>query len=449
VNSPEPDAAEELTIPEGLRFATNDTLPNLTTLTVEGGLNALEASLAKVTKLTVTGRLVAPKATYNGLTELTVEGNDTGDDDDPGFVVTTPLTALQSLTVNADGIFTSASPVGIGAASTSTEGFTLTINKGGKADIASITKLKAATVAGTLTTLGFTKNDSAGTASPLAIAEGGTINGIKLPSVTTVSAITSADSITIEDFTIAATQTFKIPGTVSAPAKTLTIAAGKTFTYDGVVTIEAGGSLVLATATGSVAKIAGTGKIDAGATTIIGGWEAVGTGDGTLTISSEAGGIGAKITGAALATGLKASAASANITQRAGIENNALAIAVTTQLDLNGASITLMSAIAANNPASLSLAAATTAVIITGTDTAAVALADAGGLFVKTTAVNGKVLCSAIDSTTGLVINKGTTTATKLAKITGGSAAQTIKATALNVDGAGIPITIDKDSPVS
>jgi hypothetical protein len=117
--------------------------------------------------------------------------------------------------------------------------------------------------------------------------------------------------------------------TVTVPAgKSLNVAASKT------LTVAAGGSLILATAsTTSVGKISGAGSIVAGATTITGAWEAVGTSTGTLTILSAA--TGATITATADATSLKASAAGATITQGAVASNN-LTIGANTTIALGG-----------------------------------------------------------------------------------------------------------------
>jgi hypothetical protein len=102
-----------------------------------------------------------------------------------------------------------------------------------------------------------------------------------------------------------------------------------------VVTIVPGGTLILATGTGSsVAKIAGTGKITAGFTTISGAWDAVGGNVGTVTFLSAA--TGATITADGTgATGLKAGAG-AIITQNAGEATNNLIIGAATDIDLGG-----------------------------------------------------------------------------------------------------------------
>ncbi|MDR2759109.1 MAG: hypothetical protein LBB78_07000, partial [Spirochaetaceae bacterium] len=143
------------------------------------------------------------------------------------------------------------------------------------------------------------------------------------------------------DFTVPEDQGLVIPGSTPGPAKTLIIGAGKTFTYNGPVTIEAGGNLVLATdSTTAVGKIAGTGSIIAGETAITGAWEAVAANatPGTLTITSAA--AGATITADGTnATGLKASATGATITQKAGDASNTLTIGATghvTIIDLDG-----------------------------------------------------------------------------------------------------------------
>ncbi|MDR0624254.1 MAG: hypothetical protein LBG10_07465 [Treponema sp.] len=366
-----PDVVETLEIPAGLTFATADPMPNLTTLTVGGRLSATKASLAKVTNLTVTGDLVAATATYNTLTELTVSGT---------FGVGTALSALETLTVNEGGAFTSTSSVGSAAADAA--GITIAVAKEGAATINAINKLKPSTIAGSLTALSFTPQDAtASAASPLNIAPGGTINGITLPSAAVVSGL-AADGATIEDFTIAANQTFEIPAGTA-----LTIAAGKTFTYDGLVTIEATGSLVLAGTGTTLAKIAGTGKISAGLTDITGSWETTtgaGAETGTLTILSAD--IGATITAADPVTGLKAGAAGATITQNAGASNT-LTIAAATEIGLAGDGVRVGAIIlkndtetaAATDNGKLSLAAATSKITTAATGTVTPAPLSADG----------------------------------------------------------------------
>lgn len=228
---------------------------------------------------------------------------------------------------------------------------------------------------------------------------------------------------------------------------TLVINAGEILTYTGSVAIAPTGNLVLAAVGSTGAKIEGVGIITAGATTFRGDWEAASTADGTLTIASGAGGIGATITASAATTTLKASAAGAGINQAAGTASNSLTIGANTTLDLNAvASITLASAIAADNPGTLTLNAATS-IILTGADaTPGGALTAAAGLFV-TTAADDKALCNAIAAATGVAIYPGTTATTQTAKIAGGSAPSTIKATAASA--AGGNIVLDKDSPVS
>jgi hypothetical protein len=325
---------------------------------------------------------------------------------------------LKSLTVNAGGIFTSTDDVGIGAAVTSTDGFTLTVNKGGKATINQITKLAASTIAGELETpQSFTPNTT-GTVSPLAIEAGGSINGITLPAPTTVSAITDLNAVTIEDITIPATEIFIIPGSTPGPAKTLTIAAGKTFTYDGAVTIAVGGKLVLATGTGSsVSKIVGTGKIDAGVTTITGAWEAVGAAAGSLTITSAA--TGATIGATTGATGLKASAAGATITQGIGtsaITSN-LSIGVTTKIDLAGSTTAQAGEIILKGdvayPGKITVGAANTSLVSAGVGGAGTPIGGVATITIGGVGVTGATFVAAdygVDAS-GFLLQIGGTTA--------------------------------------
>jgi hypothetical protein len=91
--------------------------------------------------------------------------------------------------------------------------------------------------------------------------------------------------------------------------------------------------------------------VKAGATTITGEWQAVGTGNGTLTIDSAA--AGATIT-AASATGLKASAAGATITQNAG-EDNTLTIATGTAVDLGTTGSLVLTGVAGTDGAKLAV----------------------------------------------------------------------------------------------
>jgi predicted acyltransferase (DUF342 family) len=96
----------------------------------------------------------------------------------------------------------------------------------------------------------------------------------------------------------------------------------------------------IALATGGKIIITGTEGITAGKTKIEGRWEAVGSGAGTVTILSSTN--GATITAATNATGLKASAAGATITQVEG-SGNTLVISQGTTIDLSaGGSIKLL-----------------------------------------------------------------------------------------------------------
>jgi hypothetical protein len=378
----------------------------------------------------VSGSLTAANAVYTNLTSLTVASP---------FAITTPLTVLELLEVKDGGVFVNNGVIGTQLGGTGVEPIEVKIAPLGSATVTTITNLKTSTIEGALTAVSFIYDTTGNAPTPLNVAAGGSINGITFPVATPIDELGTIDTVTIGDYTVPVDKNFTIPGD-----KTLTIAAGKILTYNGPVAIVEDGNLVLATDTGSsVAKIAGAGTISAGATVISGNWEAVGTGPGTLTIATVS--TGTTITGETGATGLKASAAGAGITQKAIASNN-LSI-VTATIDLNGvASITLVAAEAANNPATLTLPAATS-IILTSSETAdGTALTGAGGLFAAA-AADDKAVCSAISGTTGIAIYKGSVSTTKLVKLTGGSVSHTIKATAAST--AGGNITIDKDSPIS
>jgi hypothetical protein len=318
------DLAEELTIPAGLTFTTADPLPSLKSLTVLGDLTATDATLANVEDLTVAGEgaLDAASATYAKLTNLTVSSE----------FEAPALSGLATLTVEAGGDFSAPSVTG------GDEGITLAVEQGGVAEITSINKLNPSVIAGTLTATSFTKFDTTtpNAPTPLTAADGAVINDIPFTAETKVAAL-SATGVTTEDFTVSASKALTIPANA-----VLTIAAGSLFTYDGQVTIEADGVLALATTSqASVAKIAGTGAITTGQTIIGGAWEAVGTGDGTLTITGNAN--GAVIAKTDAATGLKGSAATAAITQKGGEESNTITLSATLDLSAFG-SLTLQGA---------------------------------------------------------------------------------------------------------
>jgi hypothetical protein len=352
------DPVETLTIPAGMSFTTTDPLPELISLTVLGKLTANGAKLAQVTDLNVAGELVAASALYTGLTTLTVSGT---------FAPPQALSGLTALTVEGPlGNFSAPSVAGAGAGDDA--GITLAVNEGGTATITGgIGNLKQGTIAGTLTATGFTPltpPGGASTTSPLSALAGAVINGVPFRAETTeVTKLgpTNAE-VTTGNFAVAASQALSIPA-----GTTLTIAAGSTFTYNGQVEIAATGKLVLATGA-TTPKIVGTGTITAGATVITGNWEGTGAADGTLEILSAD--VGATITAATGATGLKATAAGATIIQNASIANSALSL-VTTTIDLAATTntakvgeILLKYSATAENIAKLSLD--TTSKVVTG-----------------------------------------------------------------------------------
>jgi hypothetical protein len=176
----------------------------------------------------------------------------------------------------------------------------------------------------------------------LTLVAGSTVK-VGTPGTTTSAQLLSVDSTAL----LTPTATAKLTATFGAKkleldtealtltSGTLTVATGAELALTTALTVSPSASLVLSGAAGTAgAKISGAGGVKAGATTITGAWEAVGTGDGTLTIASAA--TGATITAASSATGLKASAAGATITQATGASNN-LTIAANTTIALGGA----------------------------------------------------------------------------------------------------------------
>ncbi|MFP3090970.1 hypothetical protein LQZ21_11665 [Treponema sp. TIM-1] len=309
----------ELIVPPGLTFTTDDPLLTVTKLDVRGNLTLNEAFLARITDLTVSGTLAATKATYSKVKTLTVNSS--------FLVPTASFPALEDLIVSSGGAFTGST---LGTAD-SENGIGLAIAPKGSVTVTQINSLRTSTIQGSLTATGFTPyapTPALTDPSQLRVAPGGSINGINFPEQVIVTALGDVNSVTIDDFTVPEDQGLIIPA-----LKTLVIGAGKTLTYDGQVTIAATGNLVLATGTASVGKILGTGSITAGVTTINGAWEAVGADGGKVTILSAA--TGATIAATAPATGLKASAAGAKITQGALASNN-LVIAADTTIDLAG-----------------------------------------------------------------------------------------------------------------
>jgi hypothetical protein len=283
---------------------------------VLGNFTADAASFAKLETLTVAGALSAATGGYAKLTNLTIRNDVT---------IALSLSGLDTLTVEAGELTVPAVAGGV-------DGLTLTVGAKGVLTLTgALTGLNDSVVSGTLTATGLAFNSLPDVPPTLTATVDAVINGIAFTGVRTNISALATDAVTTGDFEVPENKTLTIPA-----ATTLTIAAGSALTYDGPVTITATGNLVLATAsTTSVASIAGTGTISAGVTTIRGSWAAVGetTEAGTVTIQSAA--IGATITADGTeATGLKASAAGAIITQSAGASNT-LSIGADTTIDLS------------------------------------------------------------------------------------------------------------------
>jgi hypothetical protein len=136
-----------------------------------------------------------------------------------------------------------------------------------------------------------------------------------------------------------------------------TVASGATLVNNGTIPIGAAKALLLTASRTGIGKIAGTGTISAGKTTITGVWEAKGNA-GTVTIANT-GDNGATIT-ASYAAGLSAGAAGAVITQAAGA-GNVLTIGTGTTIALGGDGTTIVGSLvlkgAADNPGKLTFAA--------------------------------------------------------------------------------------------
>jgi hypothetical protein len=273
---------------------------------------------------------------------------------------------LMNLRVEANGVFS--------ANAGGNDGITLTVDKGGTATINTITNLKPSVIAGTLISNGFTALPDTSLdapSTPLSAVAGAIINGITFTGETTnVTALTFAAgtpptySVTTEDFVVPVSTTLTIPA-----GGTLIVAEESTLTYEGQLTLEAhataGGKLVLTAGTvqANVAKIVGNGTITAGATDITGAWEPVaGAAAGTLTIQSAPVATTGAIITATTATGLRASAIGAPITQKVA-SGSTLAIGLTTAIELAGTTDEKIGEIrlraASSNAAKLSLGIAT------------------------------------------------------------------------------------------
>jgi hypothetical protein len=201
--------------------------------------------------------------------------------------------------------------------------------------------------------------------STVAIAVGKSINGALTAgtSVTITSApnaVLTVDSANSKNFTFDTAACTLTKGTLTiAPGATiafkenLSVASDAAIVNNGNISIAAAKALILS----ARSRIAGTGTIGAGKTTISGAWEAKGPG-GTVAIMNTKDN-GATIS-ASYATGLKAGAAGAVITQAAGA-GNVLTIGTATTIALGGDGTTALGSIvlkgAASDPGKLTFAA--------------------------------------------------------------------------------------------
>jgi hypothetical protein len=231
------DPVETLTIPVGMSFSTADPLSQVTTLTVEGAFTASAATFTRLTSLAVSGTLTAGDANYGDVTSLVVDsGFDAG---------AKPFPKLETLTVNEGGDFETTGSIGATAADFA--GTTITVAAKGAASVGAILKLNTSAISGSLSATGFTANTNA----TLTAAEGGTLNGVTFPAATLAITSLAADTVTIDDYTVARDTTLNVAASsvlVIPSGKKLTIALYGLTDGEGVIKAEgttAGGTIVI------------------------------------------------------------------------------------------------------------------------------------------------------------------------------------------------------------
>ena len=338
----------------------------------------------------------------------------------------TPLvSAAKNLVITADGAET-------GSSLTVPAGLALTTSD----DLDTVTTL---TVNGTL--------NSAGTFDALATVTGtGSVTAAVVDAGTAkyliesslAQATLASTTITDDDLVIPANTTREFTG-AAAPSgdvtvngavtvltgASLTILAGKTLDIAGTVALTGTGSLVLATtSTSNVGKITGAGTLTAGATTITGAWEAVGTSTsgGTVTIASASPATATITADGTKATGLKASAAGATITQLAG-SGNKLTIATDTTIDLGGTATAVGSLVLTGdgtNPGEIELTHASSSIVKTSNTVG-------GSAFGSATTIGGKTFAQG-GSGKAEIYTTGNNAAGKIAQILGGTGTYGLKA---------------------
>jgi hypothetical protein len=204
-----------LTIPSNLTIGevTNGALTStVTTLTVNGSYTPKsDDTLVNLTTLTVNGTLSAAAATLDALTDLTVNGE---------------LTS-----------------VGTGASA----GIKITVGAEGEATLATVAKLlggSAVAAGGELTATAVTAFD---TDASLAVSAGSIVNGITLPGDTTITAL-ATDAITIGDLTVASGTTFTLSSGKAltvADGLTLSISVGSTLAGTGTITTDGDATITI------------------------------------------------------------------------------------------------------------------------------------------------------------------------------------------------------------
>jgi hypothetical protein len=259
-----------------------DALPNLipetAAITATGAI--ISVGEGSNHALTVNGELTlnTGAATLADATSITVGpgGSFTAND------AATELEAVTAITVGVNGYFSASSATGAAA------GVKVVVDQLGRATLGTVDKLLASSSVGTAGSFTATEVTAFDTSATLAVGKVATVNGVTFPGTTTVSAIASANALTIGDLTVPAGAVFAVPAN-----KNLTVAAGATLTVTGDVNVVALGTLTLTgAASNGGAQITGAGKVAVGNVSITGGansgaWQAEGAGT-SIALSSSA-----------------------------------------------------------------------------------------------------------------------------------------------------------------
>jgi hypothetical protein len=300
------------------------------------------------------------------------------------------LATVKTLTVKSGGGFSAAAGALVTATAITVEedahltsiatglpaGVKIVVGKGAGVTTGTLAKVAAgSSVAGDLTAIiaAFVDADA-----KLTVVAGAKVNGLTFPAATEISSALAADTVTIDNLSLNGEKTLTVPA-----GKTLGVNATKTITVsDGTLVLTAAAS------TGG-AKLAGTGKVIAGAAEIVGGtagWQAVGA-SGTVSITADT------IASSVVAAELTAQDAASAIT-----------VAAAGTLTVNGV---------------ITLAASKGKVVLTGSTTTAGALLLKGGTNPGTLVVDAASTTAEV--TIGTLTNSltdGSATATTIASVT-------------------------------